>query len=188
MLAAALQTKPTRLKEIRDRALLLFGFGSAMRRSEIVALTLNDIEFTDACVRITIRRSKGDQEGKGAVVAIPKGETVCPVEALKAWIEAAGITEGRLFRSVRKGGRTLGESMTGQTVANVVKRFAAAGMTHASSRHTRRGPAGLPARPPVAQICGAWPITRGTRAWRRCGYTCGMRTCSTSMPGTDCCE
>lgn len=124
--AAALQSKPGRLKEIRDRALLLFAFASAMRRSEIVALTLDDIEFTDAGVRVTIRRSKGDQEGRGAVVAIPRGEMACPVEALRAWFEAAGITEGRLFRSVRKGSRTLGQSLTGQAVANVIKRYAAA--------------------------------------------------------------
>jgi integrase len=88
--------------------------------------TFNDIEFFDAGVRVAIRRSKGDQEGKGAVVAIPKGETACPAEALRAWLNASGITEGRLFRSVRKGGKATGLSLTGQAVANIVKRYAAA--------------------------------------------------------------
>ena len=49
------------------------------------------------------------------------GSVVCPVAAIKAYIEAAGITEGHLFRSIRKGGRTIGASLSAQAVANVVK-------------------------------------------------------------------
>ena len=83
--------------------------------------TSPDIEETEAGLRITIRRSKTDQEGVGQTIAIVRGSVACPVAALKAWLQASGITEGRLFRSVRKGGAAIGESLSAQAVANVVK-------------------------------------------------------------------
>jgi hypothetical protein len=46
---------------------------------------------------VTLRRSKTDQEGFGRRVAIPRGEIACPVAALRAWLDAAGITEGAIF-------------------------------------------------------------------------------------------
>ena len=61
------------LKGKRDRALLLFGFASAMRRSELVALEIADIELTKRGLVVTVRRSKGDQESKGQQRAIPFG-------------------------------------------------------------------------------------------------------------------
>ena len=64
------------------------------RRSELVALDVADIEFTDDGLRVTIRRSKTDQEGQGATIAISRGGTSCPVKAVKAWLDAAGISEG----------------------------------------------------------------------------------------------
>ena len=56
-------------------------------------------------LRVTIRRSKTDQEGRGAVIALPRGAVACPVAAFKAWIRAAGITAGPVFRPVAKGER-----------------------------------------------------------------------------------
>ena len=109
------------IKGLRDRALILLGFAGAFRRSELVALNVADIEETEAGLRITIRRSKTDQEGVGQTIAIVRGSVACPVAALKAWLQASGITEGRLFRSVRKGGAAIGESLSAQAVANVVK-------------------------------------------------------------------
>ena len=49
---------------------------------------------------VTLRRSKTDQEGIGRRVAIPRGEIACPVAALRAWLDAAGITEGAIFRRI----------------------------------------------------------------------------------------
>jgi len=109
------------LKGLRDRALLLLCFAGALRRSELVALNVEDIEETESGLRITIRRSKTDQEGAGQTIAIVRGSVACPVAAVKAWLQAAGITSGRLFRSVRKGGKTLGGSLSAQAVANIVK-------------------------------------------------------------------
>jgi site-specific recombinase XerD len=88
------------LRELRDRAILLIGFAGAFRRSELVALDVSDIEETPEGMLVTLRRSKTDQEGLGRRVAIPRGETACPVAALRAWLNAAGISEGAIFRRV----------------------------------------------------------------------------------------
>ena len=87
---------PAGLKGIRDRALILLGFAGAFRRSELVSLNTDDIEWTDEGLRVTIRRSKTDGEGKGQTIAIVKGDACCPVKALKAWIEAAAIQRADL--------------------------------------------------------------------------------------------
>jgi site-specific recombinase XerD len=61
---------PDGLKGLRDRALLMLGFGGAFRRSELVALDVADVEFSDEGVRVTIRRSKTDQEGAGQTIEV----------------------------------------------------------------------------------------------------------------------
>jgi integrase len=111
------------LKAIRDRAILLLGFAGAFRRSELVALDVEDVAECETGLRITIRHSKTDQEGEGATIAIVRGSIACPVEALKAWRDAAGITTGPLFRSIRKGGK-VGERLSAQSIADCVKKHA----------------------------------------------------------------
>jgi hypothetical protein len=85
---------------------------------------VNDIEETAEGVKITIRRGKTDQEGAGATVAIVRGAVACPVEALKAWLDEAGINEGAIFRRVNKGGKVLPDRLTAQSVALIVKAHA----------------------------------------------------------------
>jgi integrase len=85
---------------VRDRALLLLGFAGAFRRSELVSLDVADLQFCDGGLRVTIHRSKTDQEGQGATIAIVPGSTACPVKAVRSWIEAAGLSDGPLFRPV----------------------------------------------------------------------------------------
>jgi integrase len=111
------------LRQLRDRALLLLAFASAMRRSELVALDVADLEWTAEGVLIRIRKSKTDQEGMGASVAVPKGEIACPVAALRAWLDAAGITEGAIFRRIvnKKAQRVLPARLAGRNVASIVK-------------------------------------------------------------------
>jgi site-specific recombinase XerD len=109
----------------RDRALLLLGFALAARRSELVALDVADLEECPDGLRVTIRRSKTDQEAAGAVVAVCRGSIACPVAAVKDWLPAAGITEGPVFRPVGKGGRLLPKRLTPQSVAIIVKAYAA---------------------------------------------------------------
>lgn len=117
---------PSGLLGVRDRALLLVGFAGAFRRSELVGLNRGDCEFTTEGVVITLRRSKTDQEGAGRKTAIPYGlnADTCPVRALLAWIDAAGITEGPLFRSVNRHGTVQPGRLSGYSVAIVVKRHA----------------------------------------------------------------
>ena len=94
-----------RLSEICDRALLLIGFAGAFRRSEFVALDLEDIQEGPEGLRVTIRRGKTDQEGMGVTIAIVRGALACPAAALRAWLDAARITTGPLFRPISKGQR-----------------------------------------------------------------------------------
>jgi site-specific recombinase XerD len=110
---------------LRDRALLSFGFASAMRRSELVALMVEDLTWVDDGVRVLIRKSKTDQEGQGQEIAVPRGLKLCPVAALQAWLAAAGITGGPVFRAVRLGGEVSDEPLAKDSASRIVKRYAA---------------------------------------------------------------
>ncbi len=111
----------------RDRALLLLGFAGAFRRSELVALDVADVAETADGLVVTIRRSKTDQEGASRKVGIPYGShpASCPVRATRAWLAAAGIAEGALFRGVDRHGNLLSR-LSDKGVARVVQRAAAA--------------------------------------------------------------
>ena len=78
---------------MRARAVLAIGFAGAFRRSELVALRVEDIRRDAEGIRVVIRRSKADQEGEGATVAIPHGDRLRPVAALDAWLAAARVAE-----------------------------------------------------------------------------------------------
>ena len=114
---------PESIIGIRDKALLLIGFAGGFRRSELVKLDISDIEFTDSGITIHIKKSKTDQEGAGYYKTIGKGRniTTCPVTTLKYWIEASGITEGKLFRSITKGG-VIGNSLSTNSVSKIIKK------------------------------------------------------------------
>jgi site-specific recombinase XerD len=107
----------------RDRALLAFGFAGAFRRSELVALEVADLTETPDGLRVLIRRSKGDQEGQGQEIAIPRGYRLRPVEAVQTWLAAAEITAGPVFRSVARGGR-VGEGLNPESAARIIKDYA----------------------------------------------------------------
>jgi site-specific recombinase XerD len=110
---------------LRDRALLLIGFAGGFRRSELAAITLDHVEDTPDGLKILIPRSKTDQEGEGRTIGIPYGSDPrsCPVRAYRAWIAAAGITEGPVFRHFHN--RTMGtEAITDRVVALTVKKAA----------------------------------------------------------------
>lgn len=110
---------------LRDRALLLLGFAGAFRRSELVALTVGDLEFVDQGLIVHIRRSKTDQEGQGRKVAIPNARgTACPVKALRQWLDTAGIRTESVFRSISRTGRISEAGLTAQSVALIIKRHA----------------------------------------------------------------
>ena len=116
------------LATLRDRALLLLGFFGAFRRSELVALNVSDVDFTTEGATVTLRRSKTDQEGKGRTIGIchQARPDACPVRALRAWIQAAGIQEGPIFRKVAKSGKVAEDALTGAGVAYILKAHAVA--------------------------------------------------------------
>jgi len=110
-----------RLKDLRDRALLLIGFAGGLRRSELVAIDLIDLERVREGIILTIRRSKTDQDGIGRKIGIPFGRTIhCPVRALDAWLSAARIEDGPLFRSVDRHGRVSGR-LSGEAVSLIIR-------------------------------------------------------------------
>jgi site-specific recombinase XerD len=123
-------TLPDTLLGKRNRALLLLGFAGAFRRSELVGLNVADLEFCEDGVKVMLRKSKTDQQGAGMVKAIPFSAPAqagyCPVRALRAWLEAAGITEGPIFRPTLRSGQVLPDALSGRAVARLVKDTAAA--------------------------------------------------------------
>lgn len=126
LLARVVERLPATLRGRRDRALLLLGFAGFLRRTELVALNVEDLSFvTRGCV-IAIRRSKTDPEGRGAYVGIPFGAGIftCPVQSLQGYLTAAGIEGGAVFRSVDRRGM-LGGRLNGRAVAKIVKRAVA---------------------------------------------------------------
>jgi len=110
----------------RDRALILLGFAGAFRRSELVGLDVQDCAFSRDGLTVTLRRSKVDQDGAGRKIGIPYGSNpeTCPVRTIQAWIEAAGIVAGPLFRSINRHGHVQPGRLSGIDVARVVKKLA----------------------------------------------------------------
>jgi integrase len=115
---------PKTLQGSRDRALLLLGFAGGLRRHELVALDVEDLEEVDEGLVIHLRRSKTDQTGKGMKKGIPYGKTAktCPVRAVISWLRDAEIYEGPVFRPLSKHDTPRRTRLTPQSVALVVKK------------------------------------------------------------------
>lgn len=126
VLAAMLSHAPPGLAGKRDRALLGLGFAGAFRRSELAALLVSDLTDHADGLRVLIRRSKTDQEGRGTEKAIPHGRHVRPVALLRDWLAAADITDGPVFRPVSRSGRIRAEALTDRSIGDIVKRYAGA--------------------------------------------------------------
>lgn len=103
-------------ENIRDKALILVGFSGGFRRSELVNIDYDDIEFVPEGVKILIRRSKTDQSGEGSIKAIPyfDNQEFCPVIALKNYINVkfSKINDGKIF------------DLSDKSVALIIKRYA----------------------------------------------------------------
>jgi integrase len=111
----------------RDRAMLLVAFAGALRRSELVALDVEQLTWSDEGVKLLLAKSKTDKEGEGAEIMLLFGrhEATCPVAALRAWLEAAAITSGPVFRKVNKAGKVEGRRLSEDAVRQVLLRRAA---------------------------------------------------------------
>lgn len=118
---------PEDIKGVRDKALLAFGWASAMRRSEIVALNWEDLSFVDEGVIVTIRQSKTDKYGEGQKIAILYGrnQSTCPVRLLKAWQSVSYIDEKQaMFCSISRAGKNKNIRLSDRDVARIVKKYA----------------------------------------------------------------
>jgi site-specific recombinase XerD len=108
------QSKEKDNRKIRDKALLLIGFSGGFRRSELVDIEYEDIEFVSEGVKIFVKRSKTDQSGEGMTKAIPyfDNKDFCPVIALKNWIEIIELRNGKIF------------NISDKNVALLIKKYA----------------------------------------------------------------
>ncbi|MEJ1959924.1 MAG: site-specific integrase [Nitrosomonadales bacterium] len=150
------------IKSVRDKALLLVGFAGAFRRSELVVLTIEDVEFAKQGLLIHLIRSKTDQTGLGRKVAIPFARgSVCAVHSLQAWLDTSGITTGLIFRGITRHGHISETGLTAQSVALVIKeRALAVGLDPARySGHSLR--AGLVTSAAQAGV-SSWKIRQQT--------------------------
>ena len=102
-------------RKVKNRALILIGFAGGFRRSELVAILFEDIDFVSEGVKIFVKRSKTDQSGEGMTKGIPyfSNQNYCPVISLKNWLEKSEIKSGRIF------------DMSDKSVALTVKKYTA---------------------------------------------------------------
>lgn len=124
IVSAMLSHCPDTLAGKRDRALLALGFAGAFRRSELVALDVDDLQEVAEGLRVRIRRSKTDQEGAGHEIAVPHGRHLRPVALVKEWLASSGITSGPVFRPMTRGGNLRAMRLTDRSVAALVKHYA----------------------------------------------------------------
>ncbi|MCC6545893.1 site-specific integrase [Candidatus Sumerlaeota bacterium] len=118
-------------RSLRDKALLLVGFATGCRRSELVALQVADVRRHRDGLIVEVRRSKTDQFGEGLIklVRMGKDSATCPVRALQKWLTKAGITAGPIFREITNALVVKEMAMSERGVARAVQRAAlAAGM------------------------------------------------------------
>jgi len=110
----------------RDRALLLMGFAAALRRSELVALDVADLEFDDQGILLTIASSKTDQEHDGAIVPVlaEPGSLYCPVVAVRSWLINSSLREGALFRRLYRGDTISANRLSDKALVLMIKSLA----------------------------------------------------------------
>ncbi len=125
VLRQLLAALPSNLLGARDRALLTLGWAGAFRRSELVALDVADVTRVAKGAVVLVRVSKTDQEGRGTEVPIFYSNLAehCPVRSLDAWLAAAGIADGGIFRALGRR-EQLGARLSPAAVANRVQHWA----------------------------------------------------------------
>tara|TARA_A100001234_G_C12626450_1_gene386330 strand:- start:1046 stop:1999 length:954 start_codon:yes stop_codon:yes gene_type:complete len=115
--------KIDKIKKLRNRTLILLGFGGGFRRTELISIDYEDLDFVEEGLKITLRRSKTDQFGEGLVKGIPyfTNEKYCPVISLKNWINLSKIKTGPIFRRFAKGSILTSNRLTDQSVVLIIK-------------------------------------------------------------------
>ena len=95
------EQKNEEIKKLRDRSIILVGFGGGFRRTELISIDHEDLEFVPEGLKITIRRSKTDQFGEGMIKGLPyfTNQIYCPVLHLKKWLELSNIKSSNLDKT-----------------------------------------------------------------------------------------
>jgi len=119
------QQKFDEIKKIRDKAIILVGFGGGFRRTELISIDHEDLEFVPEGVKITIKRSKTDQFGEGMTKGLPyfNNEEYCPVTNLKRWLDLSNIKSGPIFKRFSKGSVLTDYRLTDQSVVLLIKNY-----------------------------------------------------------------
>lgn len=113
------------LIDIRDSAILQIGYFGALRRSEIVNIHYDHIQWHPEGIEILLPHSKTDQINEGQFCAIPYGnETLCPIKALEFWLKETGIQEGPIFRRIFKNNLLSDEALTPLSINHIIQRTA----------------------------------------------------------------
>ena len=118
-------TQQNNLKALRDNALIQLAYFGAFRRSELIAITVEQLRFETQGLMVLIPRSKTDQDGVGKIKALPYGQNaVCPVAAVKKWLEVSKIQQGAIFRGVNRWNILQSESLHLNSVNTIIKTLA----------------------------------------------------------------
>ena len=112
-------------KKLRDKTIILVGFGGGFRRTELISVNYEDLEFVPEGLKITIRKSKTDQFGEGMLKGLPyfDDENYCPVTNLRKWLEISKIKSGPIFRRFSKGSVLTENRLTDQSVVLLIKKY-----------------------------------------------------------------
>tara|TARA_Y100000591_G_C21770959_1_gene665547 strand:- start:349 stop:1302 length:954 start_codon:yes stop_codon:yes gene_type:complete len=119
------EQKVNEIKKLRDKSIILIGFGGGFRRSELISIDYEDLEFVPEGLKINIRRSKTDQYGEGMIKGLPYfiNKIYCPVVNLKRWLDVSKINSGPIFRRFSKGLSLTDKRLTDQTVVLLMKEY-----------------------------------------------------------------
>ena len=113
------------IKKARDKSILLIGFGGGFRRTELISINYEDLEFVHEGLKILIKRSKTDQFGEGMTKGLPyfSNTKYCPVHNIKEWLKLSKIKSGPIFRRFAKGNSITNNRLTDQTVVLLIKKY-----------------------------------------------------------------
>ncbi len=113
------------IMKTRDKSIILIGFGGGFRRSELISIDYEDLEFVPEGLKITIKKSKTDQFGKGMIKGLPffNNENYCPIVNLKKWLKISKIRSGPIFRRFFKGSSLTDKRLTDQSVVLLMKKY-----------------------------------------------------------------
>jgi site-specific recombinase XerD len=110
-------------KKLRDKSIILIGFAGGFRRTELISIDYEDLEFVPEGLKITLKKSKTDQFGEGMIKGLPyfDDKNYCPVINLRKWLEISNIKTGSIFRRFSKGSILSDNRLTDQSVVLLIK-------------------------------------------------------------------